>query len=62
MTVFNSKIRLTPHQIDAALFAFKTPINKGVILADEVGWCQNRYIDTEIRGKWYNIFRNCLIN
>lgn len=37
MTLFNSKIKLTPHQIDAALFAFKSPINKEVLLADEVG-------------------------
>ena len=37
ITLFNSKIKLTPHQIDAAIFAFKSPINKGVILADEVG-------------------------
>ena len=36
-TLFNSKIRLTPHQIEAALFAFKSPLNKGTILADEVG-------------------------
>lgn len=36
-TLFNSKITLTPHQIQAALFAFKSPIHKGVILADEVG-------------------------
>ena len=36
-TLFNSKITLTPHQIQAALFAFKSPLRKGVILADEVG-------------------------
>lgn len=36
-TLFRSKIELTPHQISAALFAFKSPFNKGVILADEVG-------------------------
>ena len=36
-TLFNSKIKLTPHQIQASLFAFKNPINNGVILADEVG-------------------------
>lgn len=36
-TLYNSKITLTPHQIQAALFSFKSPINKGVILADEVG-------------------------
>lgn len=36
-TLYNSKIELTPHQIKAALFAFKSPLDKGVILADEVG-------------------------
>lgn len=36
-TLFNSHIKLTPHQIEAALFAFKSPLNKGCILADEVG-------------------------
>ena len=36
-TLFNSHIKLTPHQIEAALFAFKTPLSKGCILADEVG-------------------------
>ncbi len=32
-----SKIDLNPHQIEAALFALKSPISQGVILADEVG-------------------------
>ena len=36
-SVLNSTIDLTPHQIDAALFAFKNPLSKGAILADEVG-------------------------
>lgn len=36
-TLFNSKITMTPHQIQAALFAFKSPLRRGVILADEVG-------------------------
>ena len=36
-TLFNSHIKLTPHQIEAALFAFKTPLSRGCILADEVG-------------------------
>ena len=35
--LFNSKIKLTPHQIQAALFAFDSPLSKGVLLADEVG-------------------------
>ena len=28
---------LNPHQIEAALFAFRSPLSKGAILADEVG-------------------------
>ena len=53
MTLFNSKIRLTPHQIDAALFAFKTPINKGVILADEVGLGKTIEAGIVIAQLWY---------
>lgn len=36
-TLYSSKIKLTPHQIQAALYAFKSPLTKGVLLADEVG-------------------------
>jgi len=32
-----AKVNLNPHQIDSALFAFKSPLSKGAILADEVG-------------------------
>ena len=28
---------LNPHQVDAALFAFRSPLSKGALLADEVG-------------------------
>ncbi len=37
MSLFDACVDLNPHQIDAALFALKSPISKGVILADEVG-------------------------
>ncbi|MFQ5901263.1 MAG: SNF2-related protein [Thermodesulfobacteriota bacterium] len=33
----SSLVDLNPHQIDAAVFAFKGPLSKGAILADEVG-------------------------
>lgn len=36
-TLFDSKVDLNPHQIEAALFAISNPLQKGVILADEVG-------------------------
>lgn len=32
-----AKVDMNPHQVEAALFAFKSPLKKGVILADEVG-------------------------
>jgi SNF2 family DNA or RNA helicase len=37
MGLFNATVDLNPHQIDAALFALRSPVTKGVILADEVG-------------------------
>jgi len=33
----DAQVDLNPHQIDAALFAFRSPLSKGAILADEVG-------------------------
>ena len=36
-TLMDAKVDLNPHQIQAALFAFKSPLSQGAILADEVG-------------------------
>lgn len=33
----DAQVDLNPHQIDAALFAFQSPLSQGAILADEVG-------------------------
>ncbi|MDD2707878.1 MAG: SNF2-related protein [Verrucomicrobiae bacterium] len=33
----NVSVDLNPHQIEAALFAFRSPLSRGAILADEVG-------------------------
>src|SRR5438046_2086856 len=33
----NATVDLNPHQIEAALFAFRSPLSRGAILADEVG-------------------------
>lgn len=33
----DARVDLTPHQVEAALFAFKSPLSQGAILADEVG-------------------------
>lgn len=37
LSLFNASVDLNPHQIEAALFAFRSPLSKGVLLADEVG-------------------------
>ena len=36
-SLFDACVDLNPHQIEAALFAIRSPISKGAILADEVG-------------------------
>lgn len=36
-SLFDAQVDLNPHQVDAALFAFKSPFSTGAILADEVG-------------------------
>lgn len=36
-SILNATVDLNPHQIDAALFAFRSPLSRGAILADEVG-------------------------
>ncbi len=36
-SLFNATVDLNPHQVEAALFALRSPLSKGVLLADEVG-------------------------
>lgn len=36
-SLFDAALVVNPHQVNAALFAFNSPLSKGVILADEVG-------------------------
>ncbi|MDQ5910506.1 MAG: hypothetical protein QG599_2603, partial [Pseudomonadota bacterium] len=36
-SLFDASVDLNPHQIDAALFALRSPLSKGVIFGDEVG-------------------------
>ncbi|OQA76352.1 MAG: RNA polymerase-associated protein RapA [bacterium ADurb.Bin243] len=35
--LFDACVDLNPHQIEAAIFALRSPLSKGVLLADEVG-------------------------
>lgn len=36
-SISNARVDLNPHQVEAALFAMRSPLSKGVILGDEVG-------------------------
>lgn len=35
--LMEAKVDLNPHQVDAALFAFRSPLSRGALLAEEVG-------------------------
>lgn len=37
LTLVDAQVDLNPHQVEAALFACRNPLSRGVILADEVG-------------------------
>ncbi len=52
---------LTSHQIDAALFAFKSPLSKGALLADEVGLGKTIEAGLLISQKWAERRRRILI-
>jgi ERCC4-related helicase len=36
-SLINATVDLNPHQVEAALFAFRAPLTRGALLADEVG-------------------------
>src|ERR1051326_7346330 len=36
-SLIDAQVDLNPHQVEAALFAFRSPLSKGAVLADEVG-------------------------
>lgn len=61
MSLFNACVNLTPHQVEAALFAFKSPLSKGVILADEVGLGKTIEAGLVICQYWAERKRNILI-
>ncbi len=57
----DAQVELNPHQVDAALFAFNSPLSKGVILADEVGLGKTIEAGLVISQKWAERKRSILI-
>ena len=50
--IATARVDLNPHQVDAALFAVRSPLSKGVILADEVGLGKTIEAGIVISQKW----------
>ncbi|MFH1067294.1 MAG: SNF2-related protein [bacterium] len=52
---------MNPHQVEAALFAFRSPLSKGAILADEVGLGKTIEAGILLSQKWAERKRKLLI-
>ena len=59
--VASAQVDLNPHQVDAALFAFRSPLAKGALLADEVGLGKTIEAGLVISQKWAEKKRRILI-
>ncbi len=60
-TLSNAQVDLNPHQIEAALFAFRSPLSRGAILADEVGLGKTIEAGLVLSQKWAERKRNLLL-
>lgn len=60
-TLLDAQVDLNPHQVDAALFAFKSPLSNGAILADEVGLGKTIEAGILISQKWAESNRKLVI-
>ena len=60
-TLVDAQVDLNPHQVEGALFAFRNPLSKGVILADEVGLGKTIEAGLVIAQRWAERRRHILI-
>jgi hypothetical protein len=59
--LFDACVDLNPHQIEAALFALRSPLSKGVLLADEVGLGKTIEAGLVICQRWAENSRRILV-
>src|SRR5690242_18567600 len=59
--VASAQVDLNPHQVDAALFAFQSPLSKGALLADEVGLGKTIEAGLVISQRWAERKRRILV-
>jgi adenine-specific DNA-methyltransferase len=57
----DAQVDLNPHQIDAALFAFQSPLSSGALLADEVGLGKTIEAGLVLSQKWAEHKRRILV-
>src|SRR4051812_16460833 len=57
----NAQVDLNPHQVEAAYFAFKSPLSQGAILADEVGLGKTIEAGILLSQKWAERKKKLLI-
>lgn len=60
-TLVDAQVDLNPHQVDAALFACRNPLARGVLLADEVGLGKTIEAGLVISQRWAERRRRILI-
>jgi len=60
-SIASARVDLNPHQVDAALFALRSPLSRGVILADEVGLGKTIEAGIVISQRWAERRRKILL-
>ncbi|MBK6939660.1 MAG: DEAD/DEAH box helicase [Planctomycetes bacterium] len=60
-SIAGARVDLNPHQVDAALFALRSPLARGVILADEVGLGKTIEASLVIAQRWAERRRRTLL-
>src|SRR5262249_52692161 len=60
-TLVDAQVDLNPHQIAAAWFAFRSPLSKGALLADEVGLGKTIEAGLVISQRWAERKRRILV-
>ena len=57
----SAQVDLNPHQVDAALFAFNSPLSRGALLADEVGLGKTIEAGLVLSQRWAERKRRILV-
>jgi len=57
----DAQVDLNPHQVEAALFAFRSPLSRGAILADEVGLGKTIEAGILLSQRWAERKRHLLV-